>query len=74
MMRYVRTRSSSPAQIWRGGRSEALWLSTLVDTMEQVSQAPRRAEPCDGKMLAALRAQLALPAPRAFVSSFSLRN
>ena len=35
---------------------------------------PRRAEPCDGKMLAALRAQLALPAPRAFVSSFSLRN
>ena len=63
------------SRIWRGGRSEALWLSTLVDTMEQMSQAPRQAEPpCNGEMLAALRAQLALPAPRAFVSSFSLRN
>jgi hypothetical protein len=62
------------SQTWRGGRSEALWLSMLVDTMEQVSQAPRRAEPCDREMLAALRAQLALPAPRAFVSRVSLRN
>jgi hypothetical protein len=62
------------SRIWRGGRSEALWLSTLVDTMEQVSQAPRRVAPCDSNMLAALRAQLALPAPRAFASSLSLRN
>lgn len=59
---------------WRGGRSEALWLSTLVDTMEQVSQEPQRLDPCDGKKLAALRAQLALPAPRSFVSPVSLRN
>jgi hypothetical protein len=62
------------SQSWRGGRSEALWLSMLVDTMEQVSQAPRQAKPCDGEMLAALRAQLSLPAPRTFVSSVSLRN
>jgi len=62
------------SQNWRGGRSEALWLSMLVDTMQQVSQAPRRAEPCDREMLAALRAQLALPAPHAFVSRVSLRH
>jgi len=42
--------------------------------MQQVSQAPRRAEPCDREMLAALRAQLALPAPHAFVSRVSLRH
>jgi hypothetical protein len=58
----------------RAGNGERLWLSTLIDTMEQVSQAQRRAEPCDGRMLAALRAQLALPAATRFASSFSLRN
>ena len=62
------------SQSWRGGRGERLWLSTLVETMEQVSQAPRLAEPCDGRVLAALRAQLALPATTRFASSFSLRN
>ena len=40
---------------WRGGRGERLWLSALVDTMEKASQASRRAEPCDGEALAALR-------------------
>ncbi len=68
------SQQSHISQSWRGGRSEALWLSMLVDTMEQVSQAPEQAKPCDGKTLAALRAQLALPAPRAFVSRMSLRN
>ena len=62
------------SQDWRGGCSERLWLSTLVDTMEQVSQAPLRTKPCDRAALAALRAQLALPAATRFVSSFSLQN
>ena len=61
-------------QPWRGGRGERLWLAALVDTMEQLSAPERRAEPCDGRMLAALRAQLALPAAARFASSFSLRN
>jgi hypothetical protein len=59
---------------WRGGRGERLWLSTLVETMEQVSQPARRAEPCDAQALKALRAQLALPAQLRFASPFSLRN
>jgi hypothetical protein len=59
---------------WRGGRGERLWLCALVDTMEQVSQPERRAEPCDDRMLTALRAQLALPAAARFASPFSLRN
>lgn len=62
------------SQDWRGGCSERLWLSTLVDTMEQVSQPSLRAEPCDRATLAVLRAQLALPAATRFVSPFSLRN
>jgi hypothetical protein len=61
-------------QSWRGGRDERLWLSALVDTMEQISQAPRHAEPSDGRALAALRAQLTLPAATRVASRFSLRN
>jgi hypothetical protein len=59
---------------WRGGRSERLWLSTLIDTMEKASQPSRRAEPSDGQVLAALRAQLALPAASHFVRPFNLPN
>ncbi|MBI5319213.1 transcriptional regulator [Bradyrhizobium sp.] len=58
----------------RGGHGERLWLSALVDAMEQVSQPPPRPEACDGRRLAALRAQLALPAQMRFTSPFSLRN
>jgi hypothetical protein len=56
---------------WRGGQGERLWLSTLVETMEQVAQ---RAEPCDGPTLAALRAQLALPPPTLFAQPIKLWN
>ena len=57
-----------------GGRGDRVWLSALVETMEQAGHPARRAEPCDSKTLKALRAQLALPAQPRFVSSFSLRN
>jgi hypothetical protein len=59
---------------WRAGRGERLWLSMLVDAMEQVAQPARRGEPCDPETLRALRAQLALPAQPRFASPFSLRN
>ena len=56
----------------RGGRDERLWLSMLVDAMEEAAEPA--AQPCDSQTLAALRAQLALPAQPRFVSSFSFRN
>jgi hypothetical protein len=59
---------------WRGGHGERLWLSTLIETMEQVGQPARRTEPCDAQALKVLRAQLALPAQPRFASPFSLRN
>jgi hypothetical protein len=57
-----------------GGRhDERLWLSALVETMEQVGQ-PARTESCDTETLTTLRAQLALPTQPCFASPFSLRN
>lgn len=56
----------------RGSPGERLWLSGLVQAMEQVSEqdshAPPRGEGYDGRRLAAFRAQLALPAPVSFTS------
>jgi hypothetical protein len=61
---------------WRSGDGEAAWLSTLIDAMETVSRHDVRATPCDGRLLSALRAQLAQPAsPRvAGALRFSRRN
>jgi hypothetical protein len=39
-----------------------LWLSMLIDTMDEISRPELRAVPCDDRLLAALRAQLARPA------------
>jgi hypothetical protein len=73
-------------QGWRSAGAQRVWLSTLIDTMEQVSRPERRAVPCvsvscdrvscDRQAVAALRAQLARPAaPRPpYGSAFSLRN
>jgi hypothetical protein len=61
---------------WRSGAGEKLWLSMLVDTMEEVSRPEVRARPCDPSVLVALCAQLARPAsPYPYgASAFSLRN
>ena len=61
---------------WRSGGDQRAWLSMLIETMEQVSRPESRAVPCDGQVLAALRAQLARPASAAsaYTSSYSLRN
>ena len=63
-----------PLQAWKTGDDERLWLSMLIDTMEQVSRPELRAKPLTARVLAGLRAQLALPASARFASSFSLRN
>jgi hypothetical protein len=59
----------------RPGGGEA-WLSMLVDAMEKASRPELRSVPCDGLVLAAVRAQLSRPAaPYAHHGShFSLRN
>jgi hypothetical protein len=63
-------------QPWRSGDGEKLWLSMLVDTMEEISRPEFRAVPCDPAVLAAVSAQLARPAPAYLycASHFSLRN
>ncbi len=61
-------------QAWRSGDSERLWLSMLVDAMEQVSGPDFRQLPCSAALLASLQAQLARPASHRYVSSYSLRN
>jgi hypothetical protein len=63
-------------QQWRSGNGEMAWLSTLVETMEMLSDPELRAAPCDPALLAAVAAHLASPAlPHGlYGSSFSLRN
>ena len=63
-------------QAWRSGNGQDLWLSMLIDTMEEVSRPEIRAMCCDISLLAAVKAQLARPpSPRAcYGSDFSLRN
>jgi hypothetical protein len=63
-------------QRWRSGDGEKLWLSMLIDTMEDVARPEVRSLPCDPSILIALRAQLAQPASRYAhgASHFSLRN
>ncbi len=61
---------------WRSASGQRLWLSRLIDTMEQISRPERRTVPCDPQLLAAVRAQLARPAlaRAAYASPYSLRN
>jgi hypothetical protein len=63
-------------QSWRSEGSRRLWLTMLVDTMEQVCRPSVRNMPCTPSVLTALKAQLARPAtPYSHgASSFSLRN
>jgi hypothetical protein len=61
---------------WRSVSGQHLWLSMLIDTMEEISRPELRAVPCDDHLLAALRAQLARPAlaHTPYASAYSLRN
>ena len=68
------------AKAWRSGDGERVWLSMLIETMEQVSRPGVRATPCDRTILSALSMQLARPAtPYPYwyarqASDFSRRN
>lgn len=63
-------------QSWQSGDGEKLWLSMLIDTMEEVSRPEIRCLPCDRFILASVYAHLARPASACphGASSFSLRN
>jgi len=47
---------------WRSASGQRLWLSMLIDAMEQISDPELRVAPCDEQLLVAVRAQLARPA------------
>jgi len=63
-------------QRWRSAGGETVWLSMLIDTMEQVSRSELVQEPCDRSAVAAVSAQLSRPAaPYPHQGSgFSLRH
>jgi hypothetical protein len=61
---------------WRSGDGEKLWLSMLIDAMEEVARPEVREIPCESSILLALHAQLARPVSHCThpASRFSLRN
>ena len=61
---------------WRSASGQRVWLSMLIDTMEEISRPELRHVPCDDQLLAAVRAQLARPALAytPYASAYSLRN
>ncbi len=62
--------------IWRGGDDRQLWLSMLLDAMEEAARPEVRSKPCPQAVLTGFRAQLAQPVshyPFA-ASAFSLRH
>jgi hypothetical protein len=62
--------------IWRGGEDRQLWLSILVQAMDEAALPETRAKPCPPAILTNLRAQLAQPVSHypAATSAFSLRH
>lgn len=63
-------------QRWRSADGERLWLSMLIDAMEEVSRPELRSQPCERSVVAAVRAQLSRPAASYAHqgSGFSLRH
>ena len=61
---------------WQSRAEQTVWLSALIDAIEEVSRPELRAVPCDPFVLATLRAQLARPASdfEHCGSAYSLRN
>jgi hypothetical protein len=62
-------------QTWRSPGGQRLWLSMLINAIEDVTRPEVRAVPCDSHLLAAMRAQLMRPASvMPNVSPYCLRN
>jgi hypothetical protein len=63
-------------QGWRSASRQRSWLSRLIGTMEAISRPELRAVPCDDRLLATVRAQLARPAAAhtQYNAPYRLRN
>ena len=63
-------------QTWRSDDGQTLWLSMLVDAMEEAARPEIRSMPCNREVLAAVNAQLGRPASPYIQSPshYSLRN
>jgi hypothetical protein len=59
---------------WQGGSGDRRWLALLIDAMEEAARPEVRSQPVDGAILAALRAQLARPAPRYVYTPSAVRH
>jgi len=59
---------------WHSEGDDRLWLSMLIDAIEEVSRPELRAVPCDPLVLAAAYAQLARRSAPTYGSAYSLRN
>jgi hypothetical protein len=61
---------------WRSANGQRMWLSMLIDAMEEISRPELRDVPCDDQLLATVRIQLARPASvrTPYASVYSLRN
>jgi hypothetical protein len=59
---------------WQGGCGDRLWLSLLLDAMEEVARPEVRAERCEAAILQALRAQLARPVSGYAATLCAVRN
>jgi hypothetical protein len=60
---------------WQSGSGDRLWLSLLIDAMEEAARPEVRSQPCESVILQeALRAQLAQPVARYCTSSSAVRH
>jgi len=59
---------------WQGRGRDRLWLSLLIDAMEEAARPDVRSQPCESAILQALRAQLAQPVARYGYASSAVRH
>lgn len=59
---------------WQSGGDDRLWLSLLIDAMEEAARPEVRSQPVDSAILLALRAQLAQPARRFTYAPSAVRH
>jgi len=61
-------------EMWQGGGGDRQWLALLIEAMEEAARPEIRSQPVESSVLAALRAQLARPAPRYVYTPSAIRH
>jgi hypothetical protein len=59
---------------WQSGSGDRLWLSLLIDAMEEAARPEVRSQPGESALLQVLRAQLAQPLARYGFSPSAIRH